>query len=155
LSSVNWSGDFLRRCLNDTRRIIASGFLRVLVLLRVGGGGESSQLHSDVDAIMTHTPGSMGHPKGVVSTHRNIISALLSWELDAQADILTGRTQSPLLAARSRRRFSAFHCSTFRGCMLSCCRAQRRLVSMYKWDPELATELFERERITSFGGPAV
>jgi long-chain acyl-CoA synthetase len=33
-------------------------------------------------------------------------------------------------------------------------RAQRKLVSMYKWAPELAAELIERERIASFTAPA-
>ena len=37
------------------------------------------------DATILYTSGSTGHPKGAVSCQRNIISALLSWELDARA----------------------------------------------------------------------
>jgi long-chain acyl-CoA synthetase len=33
-------------------------------------------------------------------------------------------------------------------------RAQRKIVSMYKWDPEAAAALIEKERITAFSGPA-
>ncbi|MBT5205118.1 MAG: acyl--CoA ligase, partial [Gammaproteobacteria bacterium] len=38
-------------------------------------------LSPDDDATIFYTSGSTGHPKGAVSCHRNIISALFSWEL--------------------------------------------------------------------------
>jgi long-chain acyl-CoA synthetase len=38
-------------------------------------------------ATIFYTSGSTDHPKGVVSCHRNVISALLSWELDIQARV--------------------------------------------------------------------
>jgi long-chain acyl-CoA synthetase len=111
----------------------------------------------DDDAIMLYTSGSTGHPKGAVSTHRNIISALLSWELDFQASVQTRLLPAPVAGAPQGGMLLGiplFHVAGSHAAFLSSYRAQRRLVSMYKWDPEVAAELIERERITSFTAPA-
>jgi long-chain acyl-CoA synthetase len=47
-----------------------------------------------------------------------------------------------------------FHVTGCHAVYLASYRAQRKIVSMYRWDPELAAELIERERITSFTAPA-
>lgn len=108
----------------------------------------------DDDAIMLYTSGSTGHPKGAVSTHRNIMSALLSWELDAQAGMLAGFAPAvggPQPAALLS--IPLFHVSGLHVSLLQSFRGQRRLVCMYKWDPAQAVEIIERERITGFNGP--
>jgi long-chain acyl-CoA synthetase len=116
----------------------------------------SVDIHPNDDATILYTSGSTGHAKGVVSCHRNVISALMSWELDAHAGALmrgrrlrpSSEQQATLLAV------PLFHATGSHAVYLGSYRSQRRIVSMYKWDVELAAELIERERISSVFAPA-
>ena len=107
-------------------------------------------------ATIIYTSGSTGHPKGVVSSHRNIISALLSWEVEGRAAVVTSGEEPPppLYSPATLLAVPLFHVMGSHVVYLASYRAQRKIVSMYKWDPEQAAELIERERITSFSGPA-
>ena len=110
----------------------------------------------DDHATLLYTSGSTGHPKGVVSTHRNILTALLSWELDRQiGDRAAGiepvvPTEQPgtLLAV------PLFHVTGLHASYLSSFRPQRRMVVMYRWDAETAAALIDAERLTSVVAPS-
>ncbi len=110
----------------------------------------------DDPATIFYTSGSTGNAKGVVSSHRNVLSALLSWELDARVS----RRVAAEKPARADGQTCAllgiplFHVTGSHAVHLQSYRAQRKLVAMYKWDPEVAAELIERERVTIFLGPA-
>jgi long-chain acyl-CoA synthetase len=107
-------------------------------------------------ATMLYTSGSSGRAKGVPSTHRNILAALMSWALDARiTELVTGVVPVPpatqpgtLLAV------PLFHVTGLHASYLASYGVQRRVVCMHRWDAELAARLIDRERLTSITAPA-
>ena len=107
-------------------------------------------------ACLLYTSGSTGHPKGVPSTHRMVISALLSWELDRQIGERTSGlpVAPPPEAPGTLLAVPLFHVTGLHASLLSSFRLQRRMVCMYRWDPQEAARLIDHYRLSSVVAPA-
>jgi long-chain acyl-CoA synthetase len=104
------------------------------------------------DALILYTSGSTSHPKGVLSSHRAIIHALLGWECAAaMAAELAPPPEDDGIPAMILT-VPLFHVSGLNVQLLSSFRQGRKLVGMYKWDAEEALKIIEAERITAFNG---
>ncbi|MDC1322096.1 acyl--CoA ligase [Pseudomonadales bacterium] len=108
------------------------------------------------DATLLYTSGSTGHPKGVASCHVNIVSALMSWELDMHSAValMDEPPEAPAHPPASLMAVPLFHATGSHAVYLASYRHQRKLVCMYKWDPVIAAQMIEAEKISTFIAPA-
>jgi long-chain acyl-CoA synthetase len=113
-------------------------------------------LHADMDATILYTSGTTGHPKGAVSTHRAVLSALQAFACRSLINAAMGvgaKQPNPKPWPTSFILVvPLFHVTGCVPVMLSCFAAGYKLVMMHKWDALLALELIERERVTQFVG---
>ncbi|MFQ3201583.1 MAG: long-chain acyl-CoA synthetase [Zhongshania sp.] len=120
-----------------------------------GAAMPSVDIAPDDDVSILYTSGSTGKPKGVVSTHRGIISSLMSWVLlgvAAAAIESDAESIAPSAEAVALLTVPLFHVTGSHSLFLLSIVIGRKLVMMYKWDPQEALALIERERITYVNG---
>lgn len=108
-------------------------------------------------AMIMYTSGTTGHPKGAISTQRQIGQALMAFELNAASSAMlnmdtvrammeSGFEPAILLAV------PLFHVSGLHALALLSLRGGRKLVMMYKWDAGQALKLIEKERLSALTG---
>ncbi len=106
----------------------------------------------DYSTIM-YTSGTTGRPKGALATHRNHVTNLtnsfLGGALSARLAGVTPPANPP--QAVSLQTFPFFHIGGLSGLYVMSAMGAK-LALMYKWQPDQALELVQRERVSSIAG---
>jgi long-chain acyl-CoA synthetase len=114
-------------------------------------------LEPDDDATIFYTSGTTGFPKGALGTHRNICTNLVSLAFGgARGALRSGADPAALAGGGGQNAYLLsvpfFHATGCHSVLVANLAFGGKIVIMYKWDPERALELIERERVTTFGG---
>jgi long-chain acyl-CoA synthetase len=114
-------------------------------------------LDPEDEATIFYTSGTSGKPKGALGTHRNICTNVVNLFF-AQARAAVRRGEEPPVPGSDPEQGSTllsvpfFHATGCHSVLVASTVLGGKLVMMYRWNPERALELIERERIRQFGG---
>ena len=109
------------------------------------------------DATLFYTSGTTGAAKGVLGTHRGIVSTIWA-QLFSQARTYVRRGETPPVRTASSPQLAAlvsvplFHTTGCKAYMVPALFIGSKLVFTRRWDAEEAMRLIEREKITNAGG---
>jgi acyl-CoA synthetase (AMP-forming)/AMP-acid ligase II len=126
-------------------------------LLSKYAGQSMPQVNTAQESIATifYTSGSTGAPKGAVSSHESILTAINTWIMlgaSASAANLDQEIQPSALAPAALMTVPLFHVTGCHTLFLLSMIAGRKTVMMPYWDAEEALKLIEKEKITYFNG---
>ncbi|MCP5333353.1 MAG: acyl--CoA ligase [Pseudomonadales bacterium] len=113
-----------------------------------------ADIHPDDNATIFYTSGTTGNPKGALGSHRNMCSNLISGAfVRMRTEIRYGRVPAPPPGPSGHLlSVPLFHATGCHGILCGNTFAGNMIVTMYKWNPEEAIRLIEREKLASFGG---
>jgi len=112
----------------------------------------------DDDATILYTSGTTGKPKGALGTHRNMLSNIMAAGLSMARNFLRRGEPVPMIdlhAAPQRvglLSIPLFHATGCFAVMGPALFAGSKIVLMRKWEPELAMQVIEREKVHQVGG---
>lgn len=118
------------------------------------------EIPPEAPALILYTSGTTSRAKGVLSSHRAVCQALAALEFQGAFCAMSspqrvGGMLASGYAPTSLMAVPLFHVSGLHAQFLSAFRPGRRLLLMYKWDPEQALDLIRDERCTQFNGAPV
>jgi long-chain acyl-CoA synthetase len=114
-------------------------------------------LAPDDDATIFYTSGTTGKPKGALGTHRNATSTVTAATFSPARNFIRRGEMPPAPDPKAPQKVNLLAVPFFHttGCHAVLCPALFngvKLVLLRRWEPELAMQMIERERVTSTGG---
>ena len=115
----------------------------------------------DDDVTIMYSSGTTGQPKGILATHRGVISNMFNSMGNQARSYLRRGEAVPVNGPEEPQKATLlaipfFHATGAFAVLIPTMHNGQKIVTMYKWDAGEALPIIEREKITVFGGvPAI